>query len=98
MHTTGGNGRDFQLALNATQPAEEYYQMARAAARQAESSGIISPPNNGGHRDSTNQFKTMMNGGDPNKKVGQDLHQHSNSTGFRGSELQPSNFDSDIPK
>lgn len=40
----------------------------------------------------------MINGGDPSKKVAQDLHQHSNSTGFRGSELQPSNFDSEIPK
>ena len=97
MHNTGGNGRDFQLALNATQPADEYYQMARVV-KQPDSSGIKSPPNHGGNRDSTNQFKTMMNAGDLTKKAAHDPHQQSNSTGFRGSELQPSNFDSDIPK
>jgi hypothetical protein len=73
VQNTGGNGRDFQLALNATQPADEYYQMARVV-KQPDSSGIISPPNHGGNRDSTNQFKTMMNAGDPLKKGAHDLH------------------------
>jgi hypothetical protein len=61
--------KEFSLSLNATQPTEEYYQIAKTA--KLDPKGLTSPPNQGG-RESSKQFKTMLMPSDGSRKTYQD--------------------------